>query len=259
MFHDYIKDISSRKEIDINDLVKEGLKKMQLQNSEWEPWLEEMMADNLLGYVRGVNLVLWLIAIVTIYIVGTTFFLRAQRDGIMDSQKRFYQSFGFFFFTMGVTRIFFVASYWIEPYYNLLLVIGYSFAALSLVPLVATIEKYMITQSKHFFTAIGIILTLLSFYFIVFPSQSEISRTIQYVGMPVLGGSFILLYLFVIKNSIGSLRSKAMKTLMGMIIFTLGIILDGEDLLVSGAIPIHLPPIIFTIGIIIIGFSQKMD
>ena len=160
-----------------------------------------------------------------------------------ESQKALFKSFGLLFAIMGITRICFVFSYFIEPYYNFLLAVGYTFGAVALLPLVYTLEKYMITQTKRFFTIVGAIMVVLGFLFLFLtfsiPEISELSRTIQDIGMPILALSFLILYGLVIKNATGIIRKKAIMTLLGLVIFVVGILLDSESLLETNPSLMH--------------------
>jgi hypothetical protein len=238
------------------------------QSSVWESWLVDIMSDPEWGYVRGIHLYTWIGTIIAVYIIGLIFFLRAKHSTVI-SQKWFFRSFGLFLVFMGLTRISFVFAYFIEPYYNLLLAAGYAFASVALLPLVFTLEKWMFPQTKKFFSIVGVTLTVLSFYFVIFQAtDSEISRMIQNIGMPIMILAFLMLYIFMIRVSTGSVRKKAIRTLLGIIIFVAGILLDSEGLLesvyiaagMSLVIPVmFISPIVFAIGLIIIGASQKMD
>lgn len=234
---------------------------MYLQNSTWEPWLETLLSDNTWGYLRGYNLYEWILAISLMYFVGIIFFFRAKRSKAqgIESLTWLYRAFGLFMFVHGLTRICFVFAYWIEPYYNFFLALGYAFGACSLLLVVIVLEKYFVQQTKHFFSIVGIILVLASFYFVIFPSASELSRTIQNFGMPVIGFAFVLLYGHVIRITVGTVRKKAIFTLLSMFVFILAVLMDSETALEANTFPLFLPPIILALGTILIGLSQKME
>jgi hypothetical protein len=235
---------------------------MLLQNSEWDSWLKVLLEDSIWGYMRGVNLAFWITAISIMYLTSIVFMRRAARTDF-ESQKHLFRSYGLFFILMGITRISFVLAYFIEPYYNLLLSIGYVFGALSLLPLVFTLEKYMITQTKRLFSLIGLILVVLGFVFLIltleFPKISETSRTVQDIGMPIIALSYLILYGIVIKNSTGDIRKKAIMTLVGMIVFVAGILFDSENLLAINPATMHIAPVVFSLGIILIAHFQKSE
>lgn len=235
---------------------------MIFQNSEWDPWLENMMSDPVYGYVRGINMYLWIIAISLMYIAAAIFLKRSNVKDLYPSQKSIFFGYACFFALMGITRICFFFSYWIEPYYNLLLTIGYTFGALSFIPLIFGLERHIITKSHFFFTIAGVITTGLSAYFIFVPAESDTARTIQNIAMPVVLAGFVLLYLFMIKQSTGEIRKKVMLTFIGIVIFLAGVLLDSESLFESIADPtlfMQISPIVFSIGILMIIRFQRMD
>jgi hypothetical protein len=169
---------------------------------------------------------------------------------------------------MGLVRISFLLSYQseFESNYHLLLSVGYAFGAISLLPIVITIERFMVTKSRKIFSILGIILCIISLYFVIFPEDSPLSRTIQDIGMPFLALSFLLLYLWVIIHSAGDVRHKAIMTLLGIVVLVVGIILDSENLVLENVplgppiiIIMNLSPIVFWLGVVIVTSSQKMD
>ncbi len=230
-----------------------------MQTSVWKDWLETLLADSVWGYYRGFNLALWIFAIGIMYGVGIVFWIRANKPNVIPSQTWLLKSFTLLFFFQGITRISFVLSYFIEPYYNFLLALGYAFAAISLLPLIITIEKWSTPQTHKIFTFMAIVVSILGFYFIFDPSQSDLSRTIQEIAMPVMIVLFLILYLWMIKNSTGAVRKKAILALLGAIVFIAGILLDSEGLIKTIQVIFHFAPIVFTLGVVIIGVSQKVD
>ncbi|HMF30914.1 MAG TPA: hypothetical protein VKK79_05850 [Candidatus Lokiarchaeia archaeon] len=236
---------------------------MLFQNSVWAQWLIDAMTDPVYGYARGINLFLWVGAITIMYITGIVFFVRAAKKDLPPSQVWLNRSFGLLFFLMGVTRIVFILGYIIEAYYNFLLALGYAVASLSLLPIVATFEKWATPQTKRFFTIVAIIICVIAFYFVFTPAQSALSRTIQDIGMPVVAAEFAILYIWIIKNSTGNVRKKAISTFLGALVFVVGILLDSESIIeewiLISPFLIDIAPIVFAIGVIIMGVSQKLE
>ena len=237
---------------------------MYFQTSTWSTALINLQNNGIWSYYRGVNLTLWLIAIVTMYIAGIIFFHRASQKDLIVSQVWLYRSFGLVFIIMSLTRISFIFGYFIEPYYNFFLSLGYTFAAISLLPIVITFERFIVTNTHKFFSIVGTALCIIAIYFNIFPSESQLSRTIQDIGMPVIALSFLILYAWVIRHSAGDVRHKAIMTLVGMVVFVVGIILDSESIIfglspISAIIVMDSSPIIFWLGIVIMTFSQRID
>ncbi len=225
--------------------------------STWPSSLVDLI--NNLRYYRDLHFITWIIAIGMMYIVGIVIWSRSRKSGVIPSQARFLQSFALLFFLMGVTRILFVLCYFFEPYYEILKTIAYAFAALSLLPVIITIEKWSLPQTHKIFSIIALALCVVGFYFVFEPTQSEVSRTIQQVTMPVLFAVFVILYVWVIRLSTGTVRKKAIMALIGAFIFGLGIILDSEQLVLSIPAIMYLSPILLTFSVLILVFSQKAD
>ncbi|MHA1340825.1 MAG: hypothetical protein ACTSRZ_12555 [Promethearchaeota archaeon] len=233
------------------------------QNSTWDENVQGIIEN---GYVRGMHLIAWVIAIALMYISVFVFISRSKKKELIISQVWIFRSFALFFGLMGITRILFVFAYYIEPWYNFFLATAYAFGALSLLPIVFVLEKWLIRWSRRIFTIIGIILNILSFYYAIFNvQQSATARLIQQIGMPFLALAFLILYLFLIKNSVGVVRKKAILTLFGMVVFVVGILLDSEQMLFSSLespyfiFLLYISPIVFSLGIILIVSSQKIS
>jgi len=237
--------------------------KIIFQLSEWSENVDALIDA---GYVRGVHLIIWLIAILFMYISAIIFLKRSKNKNLIISQVWIFRSFALLFILMSVTRIVFIFAYYFEPWYNFFLVVGYAFGALSLLPIIFTLEKWLIKWSRRIFTIIGVTLNILSFYFLIFKVlESPILRLIHQIGMPFLAVAFLILYLYLIKNSIGIVRKKAILTLLGMFIFVLGILLDSEQMLFSSLetpyfnFLMYISPVIFVLGIFLIDISQKIS
>ncbi|MHA1732723.1 MAG: hypothetical protein ACTSU5_12330 [Promethearchaeota archaeon] len=228
------------------------------QTTQWDPWLRDLLSDPQWGYYRGVHLYMWLATIIMMYMVAMVFVHRSKAEGLLPSQKWLFLSYGLFLVLMGATRIAFVVAYFVEPWYHFLLALGYAFGAVSLLPIVFTLENFVVTATKHVFSIIGLVLSGLSFVFLFIPQESELSRTIQQVGMPFLGVAFFLLYLWLIKMSVGRVRTKAILTLLGILLFIVGTVLDSESL-IEGGLSYYLSPPILAAGVVIIGIAQKTE
>jgi FtsH-binding integral membrane protein len=235
---------------------------MLFQSSRYDNWLVDLLENPIWGYMRGVNLAAWIIAITIMYVIGVIFLKRAYiiKD---EPKKQLFRSFGMFFILMGITRISYILAYWIEPYYNFFLSLGYCFGALSLFPLVITLERWTFTKNKFFFTIVGAILIGCSFVFLILtfiiPSISEILRLILNIGIPIIAVSLAILYGIMIKNESGEIRRKTVFLLLGIIIFIEGMLLDSEMFLKVNASSMHIAPFVFILGMILIVLNQKIE
>ena len=181
---------------------------MFFQISQWPLWLSNLINNGFWGYARGLNLILWLIAIGLMYVAGGIFILRTHRKEIIISQIWLYRSFALFFMIMGLTRISFLLGYTFQSDYNFYLALGYMFGAISFLPMFFTLEHFIIVKTHKIFSIIGIILALLGIYFAVFSYDSAMSLLIQDIGMPILAGCFAILYIWLITQTTGTVQEK---------------------------------------------------
>ncbi len=229
------------------------------QTSMWDSWLI-MAFEN--GYYRGFNLILWILVCIVMFASSLIFFNRARNPKLIESQRANFLAFGFLMLFMDFTRISFIFSYFFESYYNFLLALGYAFAAISLFPAVYVYEKFIITKTKHFFTIFSTIFVVIATIFLFKPAESDLSLTIQQIGMPVIAASFFILYIWMIRKSAGDVRKKSLKTLVGMIIWSLGIIFDSESLVASldnFLWLVNLAAICMILGTIVITATHKLN
>jgi hypothetical protein len=232
---------------------------MLCQESTWAPWLLEILKDPVWGYMRGFNLAMWVIAISIMYIVGGLFFwsVRSKKPNRVEKELRW--AYGWWMWVMGITRICFVFAYWVEPYYNLFLAVGYFCGAASLVPLVYALEKWIIKQTRFAFSIVAFGVTIFSGFFLLFPYQSALARGVQNYALPFVATVFVGLYIRRILASEGIVRRKGSMTLFGYFVVTSGIIVDGEAMIQTNFYLAYAAPFIFITGILLLGGSMLRD
>ncbi|MHA1340497.1 MAG: hypothetical protein ACTSRZ_10215 [Promethearchaeota archaeon] len=228
------------------------------QNSKWPEEIKKLMEDPIWGYARGANLALWICVIISLAISAIILIHRSNKEGIIESQKWIYRGFGFMLICFGITTIFYLYSYNIEPYFDLLKEIGYTFSISAPIPIILAIEKYMFKKTKHFFSIFSIGLAIFCIIFIFLSTESSKLRTITQAGAPIIMFVFFILYVKVIALSIGKIRRKAMITFMGLFCIGIAILLDSEAIMLMG-IPLFIAPLIYILGAILIAIYQKMD
>jgi hypothetical protein len=213
--------------------------------------------QNIEGLYTGWNLYLWYSAIVVQLIISILLFVRSKKLKEMESVYRLVQAYGFFFLAMAINRFFFLWAYipilgYFPPNYSLYLGIGYIFCSAALVPVIFVIEKFIVKKTKYIFTVLCTLLVIMAIITIFLPDNLvEIRNTMQLMG---LGTSLIwfILYFWMIKNTFGDPRKKAINTVLGVIIALLGFTLDSERFLQMNIIPVVIPPILYIIGSIIL-------
>lgn len=178
----------------------------------------------------------------------------------MDSTKRLYLGYGTFMIAFAVSRIFnYVANYYrdigvfeTDPAFLIPKRICYIVGLMSLAFLINGFERYFTEKTKGLFSLMPFIVALLSFFL-----PYEMVKYINYVSTPVAILVIVFVYIYMVRQSTGYLRSQAIRSLIGLFFFFLGIAFDSTlareifidlDLTI---IPHILGPILSLIGIMI--------
>ncbi|MHA1820550.1 MAG: hypothetical protein ACTSVC_08765, partial [Promethearchaeota archaeon] len=214
------------------------------QNSHWSEDIKKLLQDPLWGYARGFNLLLWIGVIITLITTALVLFKRSRKEGILVSQKRIYAGFGVLLSFFSITITFYMLAYNIEPYFDLLKELGYTFSILGPVPIILAIENYMFKKTKHFFSIFSIALAIFCIIFLFISTNSSVLRTITGSGAIVLILLFFILYMKIIALSVGRIRSKSIITFLGLLCIAVAILLDSEAVMEAG-IPLFIAPSIY--------------
>lgn len=209
----------------------------------------------------GINLDLWIISIILHYICAVLLIMKARSTREVISLRRLLFSYAWFVISLGLNRIFFTWAY-LAPTpeeYSLYLGLGYLFATLALLPVYIVLEKYYVTTTKNIFTVVAVILTALSLISVFLPENLYAVRTtLQLMGM---GASVLwfFLYIWIIKQTTGAPRQKAIKLLLSVFIAILGFTLDSEMILVLQIIPPYVAPIVYSFGFCLMTYVLIRD
>jgi hypothetical protein len=207
-------------------------------------------------YKPGIPLTLWWISIGLCAVIAILLILKSRTLKDTPSVHLLTISYAYFFFAFGMNRLFFIISY-ITPYYNEGLGIGYAFASSSLIPVLYTIEKYIVKKTKFVFSIISIGIMLLCLLVIVFPEQL---LTIRYTAQSLAllpGGVWFLLYLYMVKLSTGAPRMNAILSVLSVGIAVFGYFLDSEFIYgLRLDFTVYLAPILYIIGLVALAFVQ---
>ncbi|MHA1340821.1 MAG: hypothetical protein ACTSRZ_12535 [Promethearchaeota archaeon] len=207
---------------------------------------------------------LWMIACLIGIVLGAIFFKRAKKlKDEIKSQKQVFYGYGLFYLMYVITRILFIFSDIARInhsiYYDTFVSGAYIFTAIALFVVIVTIERYLIKQTKKAFTMItlaGLISIIILFIISIFNEGILGILRIINTSMMVLGGLLIIiLYIILVKTSIGMLKRNAIFSLSGILILAIGLVFDMDAL--SDIIPVFISPIIVSIGAILFGIGQK--
>lgn len=215
-------------------------------------WIPDFLQD-VEGLYTGWNLWLWYSAIVIQLLISVLLFLKGRKITDIESLRWLIFSYAFFFLAMSVNRFFFIFSY-ITEYYNLGLSIGYVACTVALIPVILTLEKFIMPKTHFFFTILCFIMVALSIFPFFLPDNLvDIRNTLQLIG---LGTSVIwfFLYFWMVKITTGAPRQKAIMTIVALVIALAGFFFDSERVLAMKIFPVIVAPILYIAGVILMGY-----
>ncbi|MFX0098979.1 MAG: hypothetical protein ACFFCS_05315 [Candidatus Hodarchaeota archaeon] len=230
-----------------------------------------ILQDNNFDWVFWSRTMLF-VAFIIILLAGSLFIITKASKVEMQTTRRILQGYALFGICFALTRVFFLLSTFelrrvapIEDTFlnNIWIVNAYTVTMASIIFVFRVVEHYILTQ-KPVFTmfavasfsvdVLALILTILQINIGTLPPK-DLALWIQTIVGPVLGIAICVLYIRVIKNSTGHIKSQAIKTLIGIILILGGILLDTSLITFPEAIAwirSLVTPIIFIIGVLLV-------
>ncbi len=215
------------------------------------------------GYFLGIDRPLWYVATILTYISGIIFLVRATRAEAKVS-KQWYLAYAFFSFFYATTRLLFNLA--VEfgmgtpgpEEYDFWCNLGYIFAIGGAIGILYVAEKNIITSTRKICTIMLVVGLIASILGVVGVYSREITLIITY-GVSLLATVLILfIYIVMIRNSTGSLRKKTLGAFIGIIIWFVSIILDGQVAYTAiVGMSTLLPPIMYIIGVSLYTIFQR--
>src|SRR5271157_2123580 len=209
------------------------------------------------GYMQSWHLAAWTGIIVLMYAFAILCLIRASRAQVV-SQKWLYRAFSWFLCLYGLTNIAIVLSIWSNAGndYNAYQALANFAGVVSLFPLILVFEKYLVTNTHSIFTIISIlVIVLCGLVFLFLPNDPTLSLRIAQAGAPILLVIVLGLFIVLIRQSAGEVRTRGIYTLLGIGLAGFGAIFNGVDMIGLG-VPIYVAPIFFGLGIVLIVWSQ---
>jgi len=215
-------------------------------------------------YDVGLKTTAWIIAMCFIGVIGTLFIIKAIKTSKeIPSQREMFRSIGLFFYLYIVSRFFFILSdYERDPYgetdlYFQFVALSYISSIIGFLLLIYIGEKYIFKPGKFFMTYIILVFLVINIIILVFfPSLFAIGRYINYGLFYMEGAIMFLIYLYLITKTSGQLRKNAIRSLVGLSIMAMAMILETDFLLSEGITQPYYSPIFFSIGAIIFAYGQ---
>ena len=212
----------------------------------------------------------WLFVVAALAVCTILFYMRAREfkaEG-QTSSAALFNGYALFFGCTIITRFaFFVSNYYslyggatyydgeTLPEFIVAIRIAYCTSLVALAFLFYGLEKYIL-PTKFIATLIPLVVGILA---LILPYDT--ARMINTAIMPLYFLFGVGSYVYIFKHSTGELRKNSLITMVGLLLFFMGLLLDSKFMKVpaleSGVIwPAYiLPPIIATIGIILFTYS----
>lgn len=212
--------------------------------------LPEVFQD--IGYYEGLSLILWIISISLLFAGGIIFLWKVTKSRLKTA-KMIYLGYAIFGICFAITRIWFIIAV-IEAdactdCYDLYTSLGYIFGIIGILFWLAVVETYMIPQTKRVFTIITIGAFIIVLITLFSPTSRYFALTMIYILLPFSVGAIILLYIYIIIKSTGSVRKRAIWLFVGLVFIAIGYMMDSEAFV--GAVPgfpLEISPLLMIIG-----------
>jgi hypothetical protein len=211
-----------------------------------------------IGYLEGIELYLWFGAI-GLFFLGAVLFLRKAMKELRSREISYivYIAYGIFLIGMGLTRVFFLIAFFIPDLYDFYTILGYISAISGLVFWLYVVETRLVKKTKKILTITSLIIFGISILALLGLADRYLALEIQYILMPVALGAIFILYLYLITKSTGTVRTKVVWILIGIIMVMFASVLDGEAFVTANPnFPFFIAPTIMSAGVFIFIYTQ---
>ena len=135
------------------------------------------------------------------------------------------------------------------------LISSYINGILGLIFWIYSIETYLVKTKKilSILTTVSFIITLIALFGL---TDQSIALTMIYILLPGVVLAVMLLYIYIIFKSTGTVRKKGIGLLIGIILFVIGHMLDYSKSPLSIGVPEIISPLLSIVGIVIFTMTQ---
>lgn len=201
---------------------------------------------------------MWILVSIILFIVSLLFLI-SIKGAETNVKKKLSLGYFSFFFCYGLTRIFFfIGDYFGEyqPYddsveFIFFMKAAYIAGSIGLFALLFVYEQELI-PTKYILSIVNIICIAL---FIILPYV--LMQPIAYIFQVLVLVEILSVYIYIGVKGVGDIKKLAIKTILSLIIFFLGVFLDSRMISDLNIIPPLIPPILVIIGVILIYYFQK--
>ncbi len=214
-----------------------------------------------LPYDITIKTIFWGIVSLYMVLMGTLFLIKISNIKTkVRSQKALYRAVSVFFYFYAIARLFFIFSDYERDlkgttilYYQYV-AISYIFSHFGFLNIMYVGEKYLIKPGKFLIVYIAASVIMTDIIMVMFfPNLIAVLRYLNYGMVYSEVAIVILIFIYLFKETSGNLRKNAFFASLGLIIMTLGTILEIDALISAGIILPYYTPIIYAIGVTIYG------
>jgi hypothetical protein len=211
------------------------------------------------GYYAGISLILWFVAAGLMFLSAIILIIKSTKIE-ERSPKLVYLAYGMFYIFFGLTRIVYIIAVYNPDSYDFFTTLGYITQALALISILYVLETHIVKSTKKIFLIITIIAFFISVIALVGVISREFALTMLFILLPFSSGVILILYIYVIIKSTGTLRKSAIGLFFGSLMMYAAQIMDSE-MFIGLAYPIiplilEITAVIMIFGVIIFTFSQ---
>ncbi|MHA1791098.1 MAG: hypothetical protein ACTSVI_00550 [Promethearchaeota archaeon] len=184
-------------------------------------------------YYHGINLYINIFGILLFIVFGLLLIFRHPENST-DIQNRINLGYGLFSIFYAGCRIFFIIGVWYpneswsSNSYDSFTVVGYFFAAVGMTSIIFVVEKYFIPKTKHLFSVLGIIISVIFALGIMMIVPRYFALYLSYISSPFLLAVLIILYLYLAVKGTASIRKNAITIIVAILLMGLAAVIDGE-------------------------------
>ena len=212
-----------------------------------------------IGYFQELSLILWLISAGLLFLAFLLFLLKSNKLE-MKSQKMIYLGYGLFGLFFGITRILFIIAFYIPDQYDFYTTFGYMTGIIGILCWLYMLETYLVTNTKKIFMIITSIAFVIALIALIGQASRDLALIMIYVLLPFAIIAIFMLYLYLIIKTTGTVRTRAIWLLIGLIILAIGYMMDSE-LFVGNfpGVPLEIAPSLMILGTLIFMITQLKE
>ena len=201
-----------------------------------------------IGYYEGLHLILYIV-VITLFFISASLFIPYGIKTESREKKLGYFAFGLFYIFFALHSIFYIIGYYIPENYDFYTTLGYIFALIAIIFILYVLETQIITFTKKMLTILNVILLIICIIALIGQASRSIALVILNTLSIILVAAIMSIYIYLIVNSDGKTRVKAIFILIGIILIYTSEMMDSEWLIGEfPSFPFIITPIIMIIG-----------